>query len=259
MSWREDVEIDDADIEEINAMFGGAKVPTCCHRIMANPCMKLALMIPLGGAFGAICCVVGTIYFASGLDSVDDMLDTAGVDLGNYFDLIQTFSNLFILPSVLVTLYGFREKFRVKWNRFAHCDNCCCWLIKCAIVKPLFLFIIVLFFILSLISLTLFEALWIAMWAIFEACKASSDAVEDIIDLTGSYAGDDITSRVDDVCDAIKDGKNGGQDVTTGLVIILIGQIIGIAYFMKYTTLGGLRSMKEADDDEEARDAAGKY
>jgi hypothetical protein len=76
------------------------------------------------------------------------------------------------------------------------------------------------------------------------------DAVNDILDMAGSYSsGDDDTTIVTDICNSISTGKQGGDSVATGMVLIVFAQILSIGYWMKYTTLGALQSVKEAEDD----------
>jgi hypothetical protein len=170
MSFKEEI-----DEEEINAAFGGAPLPSCCHAIMTNPMMKFALMVPLGGVISFLLSIIGMSFFNAGLGDINDMLKTAKMDLGEEFDLISTFAQLFFVVNLLVCIYGFREKFRVRWNRCAHHDVGCglCWCFKLAIVKPLFTLILTLFLFVAFICLAVFLALYMTLWTIDQTCASS--------------------------------------------------------------------------------------
>ena len=150
----------------------------CCDKIANSPPVAMSLSIPVGGALGLLASAYAyQFWFISGLEDFTDALEDLGV---RYASLLTTVIDngviLIMLANCFVTLYGLREKLRIRNNILGHINFCG---IPC-LIKFLVKTAVHLFVCLSVLLVLLFAAVLEGMYVVFLTVDTicSSDQVD---------------------------------------------------------------------------------
>lgn len=246
------------------------EAPNFYTKIMEKPTVARCTWMPMG----AICClilaIIGISTFGVGMNGVDEALQELNVDVGEYLGIVVMVTYVSIISPVIAMLYGLREKLRLanKCTRCcSHCECSCfgclgycfCWACNNWLVKPLIGLIIVSLFLVPLLAIFILNFLYYSFWSVELACKGTSDVVESLFEkIPGFVPVDDITGSVQDeinrYCEVMEDGREGGYDAVAGLFILVLSQLFALGYWVKYTTLGGVKSKEYVAEAEAAVD-----
>ena len=129
-------------------------------------------------------------------------------DMHTVFSWLATLEGFVITTASLVVLYGFREKFRTRFDQCNHIPSCSAALIK-FLVKAIIHFLVVLMTCASVAVLAFSEAVLLILLAAHEACSAGQDAVASVLELmTDNDLLDDDnpeqqTETLNEICDAV--------------------------------------------------------
>mmetsp|Transcript_54125 Transcript_54125/g.123325 ORF Transcript_54125/g.123325 Transcript_54125/m.123325 type:complete len:246 (-) Transcript_54125:77-814(-) len=215
---------------------------------MAHPMIGFVLALPAGSLAGLVAAAYGFFTLQDPLSKLSDALNDMGLDVEEYLDYFNYVAYAFLLADILVSLYGLREKFRIRTNTCGHVGSCipCC--IK-FIFKGFVNLIVVAALALTLVCMVLGEGLYVMCWTIDSVCNTGQmESIEEIMDLLG---GSD--NGLEQICSAADNAKQGGYGVMISSMILTVAQIIVLAYWMKYSTLA-MVPYKYADGDEDLDD-----
>ena len=221
-----------------------AKNAPCCYKLINSWCCALVLSIPFGGLSGLSFSMYGIAWFYDGLERFTNALEDLGVrNASKIIALFDWAVIIMMIANVLVVMYGFREKCRYRKGLFHHFSwrdlgfdpPCClsCILLICSpcflkfLLKSLIHLVVITSVGLWLLSAFIVELIWIIFQAIDAICSGTSGGdVQDVLDLIHG----DANESVDEICDAMQDAKAGSGIVFVGCLIIVISQIIVVAY-----------------------------
>jgi len=138
-----------------------------------------------------------------------------------------------VVGNSLVCAWGFREKIRICYNCINQINNCPAWTIK-LFLKSITTIIIVAAVLAVLALMVLCVGMFTLFWSIETVCKISVASVRDMLQQLGTV-DNNITN--DAICGFATRAKDAALKCTEAQMILVIGQIIVLAYWMKYSTL----------------------
>jgi len=197
-----------------------------------NPICSLLLIWPIGGIVGFVIGCYGAFTIFTGIDRLDSEFASIGMDIGVLSTFVQYLGTAVFLTDSVVLLYGLREKTRTRFNCFRHVDNCIACFFK-FFFKGLVHMLVTTSCVLALLIVVFTEFIWVVLLTTDAACGAGEDAVGSILDILGG-AGDNPLAEI---CDTVEGAKAGAQNLFIGSVILIVGQGVVLAYWMKYSTL----------------------
>jgi len=111
-------------------------------------------------------------WFSPALLDLDSFTNTIGLDLKRVINYADYMIIAFIVADSLVCLYGWREKFRICFNKCLHCNHCVCWFLKISF-KGIINLIVLLAMALTLICMVAFEGIYVLFWTVSEVCNVA--------------------------------------------------------------------------------------
>lgn len=211
----------------------------CCDQMFNSPPCATALTLPVGGGLGLLLSLYAyTFWYVDGLDDFATAAEDLGVkNMDQLTILLDQGVYLFILANVFVVAYGFREKCRIR-NDMCHHISCCG--IPCCLkflVKGVVQLVVCGSVLMVLFLAVILEAMYVIFLTIDQVCKSASstlESLEPIFELMGSDGG---TDALQEKCDIVGAGMDGTYKVLLGSLMLVISQIIVLAYWYKYSTL----------------------
>jgi len=249
-----------ADKERDDQVWGDES-PNFYTKVMEKPCVEKGSFMPMGGIVPVILGVVGVGVFASGMTQVDEGLNKLGADVGSIFDILVMVSEYSLVSIGIVTLYGLREKCRLGPQKCGHCEcggcigHCCCYTCKNFLVKPIITLITLLCALVPLLTIFIINMIYVMFWSIERACDGTLEQVQKLLEdvvpgfETNSVANE-VTSEIQGYCDAMEDARHGGYEAVQGLFYLVFAHFLILGYWMKYSTLGGVRRKEQITEAE---------
>jgi len=225
---------------------------------MTSKLRKLAIalsFVPMGGALALFFAFVGLGLFGAGVTAINDGLNKLKV-YPPYLDILVTCSNVSVLSTAIVTLYGLREKCRLGPRKCGHCErggclgHCCGYTCKNFVVKPLLSLICTVCFLVTTITIFFINIIYVLIWSMERACDGTVDTIEHFLDKYRNWFGivdeledttEEIVDAIQGYCDVLEGMRNGGYDAVAGLFLLVFAHFLTLGYWMKYSTLGGVR------------------
>jgi hypothetical protein len=193
---------------------------------------------PIGAIIGTALGFYGFKGFKRGTQILDNQLDKVGIQIPDWVlrSITYLVFSVLIISNALVLIVGFREKIRTRYNCLHHIRNCQCVCWK-FIYKSLVFIVVALSILLSFLGVIVAEALLIALLVGNEACQLGLTAVQEVLDIFGQTDVEVDQSDLTRFCDAVAKAKDGSLSAFVGSGFMLLGQVIILAYWYKYTTL----------------------
>ena len=142
-------------------------------------------------------------------------------------------SSVSFLVGIFVTLFGFREKMRTRFNYPGHCDLWCLAAAK-ALLKAAVTLQVVLNSVAVLVLLCASEGILITSFTFKVACDMSENAFQSILDLLdGHFELDDEKHPFDESCESIGKLFSLSTALFIGSAFAVLGNLIILAYWFK--------------------------
>ena len=145
-----------------------------------HPSIGITLSLPAGGIIGLTVAMYGFIRLHPALNKLADAADTMGVDLSMVLENTDNVARAFFLSNIIVALYGFREKYRIRMNRLGHITSggapyCCCCCCPFYATKFFFKGVVSVAVLATLSAVlvlaVLMEAVYVLCWTIDAVCN----------------------------------------------------------------------------------------